>query len=171
MKQNRKKGFSMIELILVVAIMGLLTALSSISLEYIQTGNIKSAAKEVDSTLTKLKIDTMRQDEKPYMYIYQAGDGYYMYCTANAFDPATNKNVGTKIANTSIKITGCDTAGNETVLGASGCIKVAFKKGSGAFSSDTSIETIRIERSNGKGSKYEVKLVLETGKHSVEVVS
>ena len=55
MKKNRTKGFSMVELIIVVAIIGIMTAVATISMGYIQSGNLRSAAKKIDLSLSKLK--------------------------------------------------------------------------------------------------------------------
>lgn len=75
----------MIELIIVVAIIGIFTALAGMGFGYLKAGNVKSAARNIDATLTKLKLDTMKQNKQPVMYIYRKGSDYYMHCTANSF--------------------------------------------------------------------------------------
>lgn len=163
MKKNRHKGFSMMELIVVIAIIGLFTGLSSIGLQYIQAGNIKSTAKSIDSNLTKLRLDTMRKAEKPIMYLYKVGDDYYMLCTTDD-SVARDRNNGTHIGNSNTKITV-----DGTVLGSTE-MKVKFKKGSGAFADDSDARSsILVEKKNGKGTSYKIILVPDTGKHYMEI--
>ena len=69
--KNRKKGFTMLELIIVIAILGIFTALTSLTFAYIRSGNVKSAAKTVDATLDTLRIETMSRFKTPKMYIYK----------------------------------------------------------------------------------------------------
>lgn len=160
MYQNRKKGFSMIELILVIAIMGIITASTSIGFSYLKAGNVKSAAKNIDSTLSKLKLDTMSMANKPKMYLYKKGSDYYMLCTAKAFDYNNIDSYdGQQIANENVKIV---VDGNELNT----YVEIAFKKGSGAFL--TAPSSLYVCKSDNKGLRYKIVLVRETGKHYIE---
>ena len=161
MSKNRKKGFSMIELILVIAIMGILTASTSIGFSYMKAGNVKSTAKNIDSTLSKLRMDTMSMANKPKMYIYKKGTSYYMICTAKTFDynNADSYN-GQKIANNNVKITA---DGKEITT----YLEIAFKKGNGAFLNAPS--SLYVSKSDNAGLRYKIVMVKETGKHYIEV--
>lgn len=166
MKENRKKGFSMMELIVVIAIIGLFTALATIGFGYLKAGNVKSTAKTIDSTLNKLKLDTMSKEEKPYMYLWQSGNDYYMYCTTGAFskDSDTVKKNAQRIGNANVKITV-----DGSVLGSSPKT-IAFKKGSGAFADSSDIKsTIKVEEKDGTGTSYVINLVKDTGKHYIKI--
>lgn len=163
MKKNRNKGFSMMELIVVIAIIGLFTGLASIGLQYVQAGNVRSTAKTIDSNLTGLRLDTMRKADTPVMYLYKVGEDYYMLCTTDA-TVARDRNNGTHIGNANTKITI-----DGTVLGNTE-MKVKFKKSSGAFADDSDARSsILVERSKGNGTSYKIVLVPDTGKHYIEV--
>ena len=181
MKTNRNKGFSMIELIVVVAIIGIFTALASISFNYLKSGNVKAAAKTIDSTLSKLKLDTMSKEAKPYMCLYREGNYYYMFCTTadKAESPSTTN--GEKIGNGNVKIT----INNSKTIAEGEVVYIAFKKGSGAFTEEVkkssgdittvhdgisdSDATIMVERADGSGTKYTIHMIKDTGKHYITI--
>lgn len=173
MKNNRHKGFSMIELILVIGIMGIFTALSSIGFGYLQSGNVKSAARNIDATLTKLRLDTMKQTNSPTMYIYKKGSDYYMYCTANTFlvPGEGSAAVGQKIGNRNVTIS-AQKGGSEKTLASGESFNIKFKKGSGAFSS-TDITHIYVKHTDDQGRiqgiVYDIEMIPETGKHFINV--
>ena len=167
--KKHTKGFSMIELIIVVAIIGIFTGLASIGFGYIQSGNIRSAAQTLNSTLTQLKYDAMSKENKQYMYIYQAGNGYYFMCSdKDASSLSFTTSNGQLLCNTNCTIT----VDGGTSIGTTP-MKIAYKKGSGGFdtSKSTITQDITIKSSDGTGSYYVVHLVTETGKHYVETKS
>lgn len=178
MKKNRQKGFSMIEMIIVIAIMGIFTALATIGFGYLKSGNVKAAAKSIDSNLTKLKLDTMSQDKKPYMCLYKVGSDTYMLCTTDT-SITPNASNGQKIGNGNVEIY-FGNASNNLKEQLKGTTKkyVAFKKGSGAFTEEfddkkkktvvqDSDSTITVKTQ--KGTAYVIHLIKDTGKHYIEL--
>ena len=85
MKDNRTKGFSMIELIIVIAIIGIMTAMATLGFGYIQSGNVRAAANSIVADLSQMKYDAMSKQDKPFMYIYKVGGKYYSYCSSTRF--------------------------------------------------------------------------------------
>ena len=160
--KNKHKGFSMIELIIAIAIIGIFTGLGSISFGYIRAGNVRSATKTVDSNLSRLRLDTMSKASKPYMYLYKLGNDYYMYCT-NSTSVDTSVANGTKIANDSIMIK----VDGVPLSSANSPCKIGFQKGSGAFLSGTP-QKISFSDSDGQGTIYDLIIVNETGKHYIK---
>lgn len=169
MKKNLHKGFSMLELIIVVAIIGIFTSLAGMGFGYLESGNVKSAARNIDATLSKLKMDTMKQNKQPVMYIYKKGSDYYMYCTANSFTVPTGTGsaaVGQKIGNHNVKITASGQTGTVD-LNSGNSLEITFNKGNGTFTSK--YEHIYVEHADGSGIKYDIEMILETGKHFINV--
>lgn len=171
MKENRTKGLSMIELIIVISIMGLMTGFATIGFGYIQSGNIRSAAMSINSSLSQLKYDAMSKEDMPFMYIYKANGQYYMYCSKGevASSELTAAN-GSVLCNSNCKIT----FNGGTTVDTGSYIRIAYKK-SGGLSSKSNlsndISDITISKASGSGSSYKITIYKETGKHTMSNVS
>lgn len=172
MKKNNK-GFSMIELIIVIAILGILTGMSTLSINYLKLANTRSAAKKIDSTLSKLKIDTMSKNERPYLYVYNDGGKYYMlYSTKDTLSDAkvNSASGGTVIGGNAVEI---QVEKNDTMhtIGVDKSVRLGFKKGNGAFLPDKDGEyctKLKVKGKNNSKVEYTIILVKDTGKHYFE---
>ena len=172
MKDNRTKGFSMIELIIVIAIIGIMTAMATLGFGYIQSGNVRAAANSIVADLSQMKYDAMSKQDKQFMYIYKVGGKYYSYCSAsevtNPSSVLTASN-GTSLCNSNCKIT--YDGGIELAPG--NYITIAYKK-SGGLSSKSSftrdISDITVSKADGSG-KYVITIYKETGKHTLSHTS
>lgn len=167
MKENRTKGLSMIELIIVISIIGLMTGFATIGLGYVQSGNIRSAAMSIDSSLSQLKYDAMSKEEMPFMYIYKANGKYYMYCskTEVAASALTAAN-GSQLCNSNCQIT----FNGGTTVDSGSYIKIAYKKSGGLSSKSnlsSNISDITVSKANGSGKSYKITIYKETGKHTI----
>lgn len=167
MKENRTKGLSMIELIIVVGIIGVLTGFITIGFGYVQSGNVRSAAKDITSNLSKLKYDAMSREEMPFMYIYNVGGKYYMYCTnGEVADSELTQANGSLLCNSNCKIT----FNGGTEVKNNSYIKIAYKKSGGLSSKSnlsSDISDITVSKEDGKGTKYVIKIYKETGKYTM----
>lgn len=78
MRKNQR-GFSLIETIIVIAMIAVLAGSSIAMVGHIRYANTKKVAEEVDNALSRLRLDTISLDDPQYLYIYQIkNDGYYM---------------------------------------------------------------------------------------------
>lgn len=78
MKNN--KGFSLVELIIVIAILSVLTGVSVVGIGYLYSTNLKSSVKKLDSSLQKVQSFTMTKATNPTsigLKIKQTGNGWY----------------------------------------------------------------------------------------------
>ncbi|MCM1494987.1 MAG: type II secretion system GspH family protein [Bacteroides sp.] len=85
--KNRNKGYSMVELIIVMCIIGILTAASFVTLRSVDSAKYTKAVSTLESEMTTLRTSTMAQDSRMAMKLYLGADGdYYIergYVVAN----------------------------------------------------------------------------------------
>lgn len=166
MKEN--KGFTMVEVILVVAILAILSVGAATSIGYIHYGNTKKCAEAISSGLDETRIDTMSRADKPYLYLYRYNSVYYILKSTEkgrTVDNGQLRENGTRIGNGRLAISCKVAGGGSQLLDNNNYIRIAFLKSTGAFDSSAgNYEEILVE---GNAS-YTIHLVQETGKHYME---
>lgn len=134
------KGFSFVELIVVIAIVAVLTGVSATLFGNLQYANTQAAVESVHSMLEKQRITTMSKEGNWYLYIYKLTDGYFMMMSNQMYDTKSevaNIESGTKICGTGIRIS----AGSSgTALGDNDMIRISYSR-NGIFSDDTKVIT------------------------------
>ena len=176
MREKNNKGFTMIEIILVIAILALLSGVTVGVVSYIRYGNSEKCVAEIDATLDKLQLEAMSKEVTPYMYLYGTDKGYYMILSDSKDLNRVELEAqgGTRLANNalSVLITGMKMeVGGVTIMEAGtkdlkelGFVRLGFKKSTGAFLEGSYCESIAV---TGKGITT-IYLVEGTGKHYVE---
>lgn len=165
MEKNDNKGFSMVELIITIAIMAILTGSFVGAAGYLKYANAKAGAKKINTELSELRIDSMSKMNTPYMYLYNIdGTTYMKVVTGDRADKAKengllDKNT-TKIGNSQVTVS-CD--GTKITDGQT--VTITMDKSTGAFLS--SPQKIEVASVDGKNS-YVIKLVKSTGRHYIE---
>lgn len=175
--RKENKGFTLMELIIAIAILGILSGVFIQAVSYIQYGNVKKCVGQIDSALDKIQLEAMSKEKTPYLYIYNNEKGYFMVIS-------TRKNLsyselsaagGTKLANSSISVkvsgkrvvevdgTVTELAGQRELSGTE-YLRLGFKKSTGAFLEDSFCTAVKVE-GRGENTLY---LVEGTGKHYVE---
>lgn len=76
-KKNRNKGYSMVELVIVIFIIGVLTAASFVTLRSVDSAKYTQAVSTLESEMTTLRTSTMAQDSRMAMKLYLGADGSY----------------------------------------------------------------------------------------------
>lgn len=76
-KKNHNKGYSMVELIIVMCIIGVLTAASFVTLRSVDSAKYAKAVSTLESEMTTLRTSTMAQDPRMAMKLYLGDDGSY----------------------------------------------------------------------------------------------
>ena len=65
------RGLSMIELIIVLAVLAILSTGAIGIYRSLGFANTKKAAVYIDNLLTRARLDTMSKKDRPYIYLYQ----------------------------------------------------------------------------------------------------
>lgn len=172
MKRDHR-GFSLVEIIVVIAIIGILTGASVSLFGHVRYANTEKAVETVSNMLDRQRITTMSQKDAQYLYIYHLDDGFYVMITndwLNAYDSSVLGSGGIKICSNSISVQGVDAAGNQSELEKeSDIIRVIFKR-SGALNTEngdskgTNVSKIVFI---GSGTRT-IRFFAETGKHTVD---
>ena len=176
MKKNNI-GFSLVELMVVIAIMAVLMGLASYSFGLILSSSAKECAQKLSSQLYETRTGSMCRYGEELTIKYS--DGYYIQratytINKDGMQEPLSDQESKKIASSRVKITAY-LEGDSTpyIINSTTEITVSYNHSSGEFTypsinnvQQTSyLEKIVIE----SGSKvYTIKMVPETGKHSIE---
>lgn len=195
-RQNLEAGFTLVEMIVVIAIMAILAGIAAGSMSLITAGNAKKSAARFNSALNETQVQTMSLKDPTYLYLYRASNGKVMVATAQAapvtsaspapvssFQPPcedkndvdnVSKKKEREIGDKSITVK-YKQGSTEKTLGDNEILRITFRKDSGAYDVEqsgitggfSSTDFISEVNFEGKGH-YKVKMVKETGKHYVE---
>lgn len=170
-----RRGMSLVEIIIVIAIVGILAGVTASMYGQIRHVNTKKVVEEVETELKRQRLSAMTKAGKTYLYLYGLGDGYYMKTSTvkkESFDTGFFTADGTKICGKNAKIYKDSAVTSHEITEANGnFIRICYKR-SGVFDynqpsgeeKNTNTETLIIEGS----SVYQIRLVEETGKYYVE---
>lgn len=162
--RHDERGMSLVEMMIVIALMGILSVSAVSLMGRIYYANTKQTVETISSALDKLRINTMSREGNQYLYIYELDGSCYLTesdVKYDSFDSAAMTADGTKLCGGSTEILIDSETGAK--VGPGGIIRIAYKKG-GAFSDDTNVSKIIIK---GKGVTV-ISLTKDTGKHYIE---
>lgn len=167
--QQNNTGFSLVELVVVIAIMAILTGVISVGLSSLMGKQAQKCSKTIESSLNNIRIQTMAR-RSVTARLKKDGDNYVLVTATrvNDTDPATEKTdiVGGEKVNVYFST---DSAGTKQPVTETG-IDIVFDRASGelytfgeasAATSDGGKYYLYIEQ----GSKsYTIRIYKETGK-------
>ncbi len=168
------KGMSLAEIILVIAILAIFAGGAIGGMSYIRYGNAKTCASEINAALDRVRLEAMSRAEKPFLYIYQSGDSYYMKVSTEPATEALLDATGTRLGNRQLRLfyeTTVSASSIEIGNFASGSyMQLGFEKGTGGISANPADSSyynkIMVADSDGT-PRYTITLVKATGKHFI----
>ncbi len=175
-RKNFNKGFTLIELIITIAIMAILTSMTVGGISIINSANARKSATKLDGKFDTLQVSAMTKSGTPYMYIYMKSDGLYCSIIRNKLNTRTALNTYLTSNSNEVQISGSNVAVSATgsasvTLSTSNMLRVAYNKSSGAFICCTAgeVDSFDYNRIILKGrSTYHISLVETTGKHNMD---
>ena len=169
--RDDQKGFTLIELVIVAAIVTIMSSLSLTMLGRIKYANTEKMVNYVYDALKKLQIKAMSKSEPSYLHIYKEGDTYYfIQSSSSTYSSSTMGTQGTSLGgNIKIyKVVGA--TGSETEITGGTRIALSYKKDGCPRKTDASGNALEdIRKIVIKGSfDAEIRINPKTGKCVVE---
>lgn len=164
-------GYSLVELIIVIAIIALIISTVFYSVIMVFGANAKSCANNIQRAIADCKVTSMGK-ASAYMELYRDSDQnvytrmYVMDSGSGAYVPSDPQKVGTS----RVYVAYTPKSGSETELTAGTKIEIRFNRASGGFAKDAVSGDIYEKLHVRAGSKkYEIVLTELTGKSEVQL--
>lgn len=164
------KGFSLVELIVVMGIVAILSSLAFNMVGYLKHANTEKTIQTISMALSKQQASSMSKVNRPYLYIYQVSDVYYIMSSTTNYSTfnttAMTASNGTDIGS-GFTIKAESSLGTLDITGTN-FIKVCYKR-DGSFDMGTggtncsSILVVSPRITN------RIKLIQVSGKHLMSV--
>ena len=174
-----KEGFSLIELVITIAIMAIVVGGVALTLGLLRSADSQGAAQRLNSSLNDLKTQNMANAYSVYMNVYRHDDNYYVkYTKNNPLTTIDTDDLGKKIGDSKIII---KFHNNEIVEDR--IFSLTIKKSDGSFGTKYTVGNsgygcvpvtlpspaeFSVQARSG-GTVYTVILVSNTGRHYVDV--
>ena len=167
---NNNNGYSIIELIIVLAIIAIIISTVFYSIILVFSANAKSCANNIQRSIGDCKVTTMGKSAA-YMELYRDADQnvytrMYVMDSGGSYVPSEPQKVGAS----RVYVAYTPEGGAETELLAGDKIEIRFDRASGGFEEDASGNIYEKLHVQGGSKKYEIVLTKLTGKSEVNLV-
>ncbi len=167
---NNNNGYSIIELIIVLAIIAIIISTVFYSIILVFSANAKSCANNIQRSIGDCKVTTMGKSAA-YMELYRDADQnvytrMYVMDSGGSYVPSEPQKVGTS----RVYVAYTPKGDVETELLAGDKIEIRFDRASGGFEEDASGNIYEKLHVQGGSKKYEIVLTKLTGKSEVNLV-
>jgi len=174
-KHIGNKGFSLVELIVVIALIAIAAGAITTSMRSLYSFHVKQCASNIDAMLSKCKVGAMSKAGDVYLRLYSGSDG--IYCQYYEADVVVSNE---KIAKDKVAISYISSNGDTVhTIGTEG-LYISFDRTTGGLltlgeaadlggttASDATYYSMAITVASGE-KNLTVRLVPTTGKHFIE---
>ncbi len=157
---KNQKGFSLIELIVVIGIAAIIASVSLRMISLISATNTEKVVKTLSDALTKQQMRSMSKVNKPNLFVYTVDETYYYALSEESTYNASTMGTKGKEIGKGVEISYNDDGGNHVISNVN-ILKISFKR-DGSF--DEAPDSIVIK---GKLERT-IKLNKSTGKHVIK---
>lgn len=144
-----QRGFSLVELVVVIAVMAVLGTVGVLSFAMVSGRQVTSCTEEVESYINQTKMQALSRASAE-LEIFVKSDGVYVNLSVEGRD--------VKVGKAGIQVKYKTDGGTEVTLSDSERLVLSFDRSSGAFST-----------LNG-GSAYCKEITIESGSHSGKII-
>lgn len=156
-KDNR--GFTLIELIVVIAIMGILVAVVSTSTSVAVSARARGCSTQLADCLARTRISCLSRSGISYMTVEKDGSKWVLTCYENG---ASNYTGGTSVYTQTVSGGGVDVSVDGTAIADGGSAAFSFARGTGKLIQPNGTGNVEIIVSGG-GSNRTITLTRSTG--------
>lgn len=168
MKGKKNAGFSLVEVVVVIAIMGILVGISAVGISLMFSRDAEKCATEIESGLDKLRSYTMAKKGSWYMEIAKTGNDYILtiYRNTGSGDTAYEQmNLGSRVT---LRSGGTEISGVRIQYNrVTGGVAQVDIGNTGTWAVPSDIVKIQVDSNRTDRSKT-VNIVRLTGRHFLE---
>ena len=161
------KGFTLLELVVVIAILGILAGVMSYSISSVSTTRAKKVTSDLNALISQCRVDTLSGSPIPtYLEILKEGDTLYgVLYEGKAEDGAPIVKVKQQLGGSGITCR-YTTASGTTEITDGGTLELGFVRATGALDTADYVNCTAINISAGAGNNA-IALVSATGYHYI----
>jgi prepilin-type N-terminal cleavage/methylation domain len=162
-KHIGNKGFSLVELIVIIAIVAVSAGATTISMSSLYSFHVKQCAYDIDALLSKCKVGVMSKEGNVYLRLYNGTDGIYCEYYEAGIAVANEK-----IAKDTVSISYISSNGDTINTIGTGGLYISFDRTTGSLLTLGEAATLGGATVGDEGY-YSTAIIVESGEKNVTV--
>ena len=130
LKNRKNGGYSLIELIAVIAIMGVMVGAGFVGFGILNNANVKETTAKIETAINKTKTSSMSRSSAS-MELYEKDSAYYVDLSYTGKSGEVKETA--KIGSSKVTITYKDSDGSTVTIGGANKLAIRFNRDTGGF--------------------------------------